>query len=208
MAQASKTGQAPETDVPASRADEASRADSASRADVGALITTHIRDVPDYPQPGVMFKDITPLLAEPAAFAQVVDALAGPYLDSAAGPVDKVAGIEARGFILAAPVALRLGAGFVPVRKKGKLPAATFEESYQLEYGSATIEVHQDAFMPGERVLIVDDVLATGGTARATANLVAKTGAEVAGIAVLMELSFLNGRAPLTGLDVRSLLTV
>ena len=179
-----------------------------SRADVGALITTHIRDVPDYPEPGVMFKDITPLLATSAAFAEVVDALAGPYLDSAGGPVDKVAGIEARGFILAAPVALRLGAGFVPVRKKGKLPSATFEESYQLEYGSATIEVHQDAFMPGERVLIVDDVLATGGTARATANLVAKTGAEVAGIAVLMELSFLNGRTPLTGIDVRSLLTV
>jgi adenine phosphoribosyltransferase len=167
------------------------------------LITSHVRDIPDYPNPGVLFKDITPLLAEPEAFGEVVDALAGTF-----GPVDKVAGIEARGFILAAPVALRLGAGFVPVRKKGKLPAATFEESYQLEYGSATIEVHQDAFEPGERVLIVDDVLATGGTARATANLVAKTGADVAGVAVLMELSFLNGRAPLEGIGVRSLLTV
>jgi adenine phosphoribosyltransferase len=105
-------------------------------------------------------------------------------------------------------VALRTGAGFVPVRKKGKLPAATHEESYQLEYGSAPLEVHQDAFAPGDRVLIVDDVLATGGTARATANLVAKTGAELAGIAVLMELSFLNGRQALGGLDVRSLLTI
>lgn len=167
------------------------------------LITSHVRDIADYPSPGVLFKDITPLLAAPEAFSEVVDALADTF-----GPVDKVAGIEARGFILAAPVALRLGAGFVPVRKKGKLPAATFEESYQLEYGSATIEVHRDAFAPGDRVLIVDDVLATGGTARATANLVTKTGADVAGIAVLMELSFLNGRAPLEGIGVRSLLTV
>ena len=171
--------------------------------DIAELITEHVRDVPDYPQAGVLFKDITPLLAEPTAFSAVVDALGTAF-----GPVDKVVGIEARGFILAAPVALRLGAGFVPVRKKGKLPAATFEESYQLEYGSATIEVHQDAFGPGDRVLIVDDVLATGGTARATASLVARTGAELAGIAVLMELSFLNGRQALSGLDVRSLLTV
>ena len=171
--------------------------------DIAELITAYVRDVPDYPQPGVLFKDITPLLAEPKAFAAVVEALA-----SAFGPVDKVAGIEARGFILAAPVALRNGAGFVPVRKKGKLPAATFAEEYTLEYGTAVLEVHQDAFAPGERVLIVDDVLATGGTARATANLVRKTGAEVAGIAVLMELSFLNGRDTLTGTPITSLLTV
>jgi adenine phosphoribosyltransferase len=170
---------------------------------IASLITEHVRDVPDYPKPGVLFKDITPLLAEPKAFSAVVDALGSVF-----GPVDKVAGIEARGFILAAPVALRTGAGFVPVRKKGKLPAATYEESYQLEYGSATLEVHKDAFAPGERVLIVDDVLATGGTARATANLVAKTGASLAGIVVLMELSFLNGRKALTDLDVRSLLVV
>ena len=170
-------------------------------SEIGRLITSHVRDIQDYPQPGVLFKDITPLLAEPKAFSAVVDALASSF-----GPVDKVAGIEARGFILAAPVALRNGAGFVPIRKKGKLPAATYEESYQLEYGSATLEVHQDAFAPGERVLVVDDVLATGGTARATANLVAKTGAELVGIAVLMELSFLNGRKALTDLDVRSLL--
>src|SRR5437762_6550498 len=130
------------------------------------LITTLIRDVPDYPQRGVVFKDITPLLGDGKAFAAVIDALAAIY-----GPVDKVAGIEARGFILAAPVACRLGAGFVPIRKQGKLPAATHTESYELEYGSATIEVHTDAFTPGERVLIVDDVLATGGTARAAAAL-------------------------------------
>ncbi|WP_300610362.1 adenine phosphoribosyltransferase [Trebonia sp.] len=170
---------------------------------IANLITSHIRDVPDYPQPGVLFKDITPLLGEPAAFIAVVDALADSF-----GPVDKVAGIEARGFILAAPVAYRTGAGFVPVRKKGKLPSATFAQEYQLEYGSATLEVHQDAFLPGERVLIVDDVLATGGTARATASLIGQSGAEVAGISVLMELSFLGGRSVLSGLDVRALLTV
>ena len=170
---------------------------------IASLITSHIRDVPDYPKPGVLFKDITPLLADPRAFAAVVDALATEF-----GPVDKVAGIEARGFILAAPVALRIGAGFVPVRKQGKLPSATFAQEYQLEYGTATLEVHQDAFAPGERVLIVDDVLATGGTARATASLVAQTGAEVAGISMLMELSFLNGRAALTGQNIHALLTV
>jgi adenine phosphoribosyltransferase len=150
-----------------------------------------------------VFKDITPLLGDGPAFAEVIDGLAATYPD-----VDKVAGIEARGFILAAPVACRLGAGFVPVRKKGKLPAATFSEDYQLEYGTATIEVHQDAFSPGERVLIVDDVLATGGTAHATADLVQRAGATVAGIAVLIELSFLSGRDKLPGLPVSALLTV
>jgi adenine phosphoribosyltransferase len=175
----------------------------ARQTDIASLITSHIRDVPDYPRPGVLFKDITPLLADPRAFAAVVDALATVF-----GPVDKVAGIEARGFILAAPVAYRIGAGFIPVRKQGKLPSATFAQEYQLEYGSATLEVHQDAFTPGERVLIVDDVLATGGTARATATLVSQAGAEVAGIAVLMELSFLSGRTAVAGLDLRALLTV
>jgi adenine phosphoribosyltransferase len=182
---------------------EASQEAEAQAADVARLIASHIRDVPDYPQPGVLFKDITPLLGEPKAFAAVVDALGAMF-----GPVDKVVGIEARGFILAAPVAYRTGAGFVPVRKKGKLPSATFAQEYKLEYGTATVEVHQDAFEPGERVLIVDDVLATGGTARATASLVERSAAEVAGIAVLMELSFLNGRSALSGLDVRALLTV
>jgi adenine phosphoribosyltransferase len=175
----------------------------AGQTDIASLITSRIRDVPGYPQPGVLFKDITPLLADPQAFTAVVDALSTSF-----GPVDKVAGIEARGFILAAPVAYRIGAGFVPVRKKGKLPSATFAEEYQLEYGTATLEVHQDAFSPGERVLIVDDVLATGGTARATASLVSQTGADVAGICVLMELSFLNGRSAIADLDLRALLTV
>ena len=167
------------------------------------LITTLVRDIPDYPQRGVVFKDITPLLADGQAFSAVVDALAAGY-----GPVDKVAGIEARGFILAAPVACRLGAGFVPIRKKGKLPGVTFAQDYDLEYGTATIEVLTDAFAPGDRVLVIDDVLATGGTARATTDLVHRTGAQVAGFAVLLELSFLNGRAKLPDLPVSALLAV
>jgi adenine phosphoribosyltransferase len=167
------------------------------------LITTLVRDIPDYPQRGVIFKDITPLLADGQAFRAVVEALAAAY-----GPVDKVAGIEARGFILAAPVACRLGAGFVPIRKKGKLPGATFAQDYDLEYGTAAIEVLTDAFEPGDRVLVIDDVLATGGTARATADLVQRTGAQVAGFAVLLELSFLHGRAKLPDLPVSALLTV
>ena len=167
------------------------------------LITTLVRDVPDYPQAGVVFKDITPLLADGKAFAAVIEALAETY-----GPVDKVAGIEARGFIFAAPVACRLGAGFVPIRKKGKLPGVTFAQEYDLEYGTATIEVLTDAFAPGERVLVIDDVLATGGTARATADLVQRAGAQVTGLAVLLELSFLNGRAKLADLPVSALLTV
>jgi adenine phosphoribosyltransferase len=175
----------------------------APSAGVAGLITRLVRDVPDYPQPGILFKDITPLLADADALDQVVGALAAGH-----GPVGKVAGIEARGFILAAPVALRMHAGFVPVRKQGKLPAARYAQSYDLEYGTATLEVHQDAFSPGERVLIVDDVLATGGTAQATAELVRRCGAEVAGIAVLLELGFLPGRSRLGGLDVRSLLVV
>jgi adenine phosphoribosyltransferase len=173
-----------------------------STPDVTSLILSRIRDVPDYPKPGILFKDITPLLADHAVFSAVVDELADG-LD-----VDKVAGIEARGFILAAPVAYHCGAGFVPVRKQGKLPAETFAESYDLEYGSATIEVHRDAFAPGERVLIVDDVLATGGTARATVELIRSTGAEVVGVAVLMELAFLKGRDRLTDVGVRSLVVV
>src|SRR6266705_5600832 len=167
------------------------------------LIRTRVRDIPDYPQRGVVFKDITPLLADGPAFRAVVDALAESY-----GPVDKVAGIEARGFILAAPVACRLGAGFVPIRKKGKLPGATFAQDYDLEYGTATIEVLTDAFDPSDRVLVIDDVLATGGTARAAAELVHRAGAQVTGLAVLLELSFLNGRARLADLPVTALLTI
>jgi adenine phosphoribosyltransferase len=188
-------------------------ADTAGQPDPGselaALITSRVRDIADYPKPGVMFKDITPLLADGAALRAVVAALAaGRRRRGEPGGVDKVAGIEARGFILAAPAALELGAGFVPVRKQGKLPGPTYAQTYDLEYGSATIEVHQDAFAPGERVLIVDDVLATGGTAAATAELVRKAGAEVAGIVVVLELSFLAGRDKLPGIPVRSLLVV
>jgi adenine phosphoribosyltransferase len=171
--------------------------------DVSRIITTLVRDVPDYPQPGVVFKDITPLLADGEAFSAVIDALATEF-----GPVDKVAGIEARGFILAAPVATRLCAGFVPVRKKGKLPGATLAEDYQLEYGTASVEVLTDAFTPGDRVLVIDDVLATGGTARATANLVHRAGARITGFAVLLELSFLGGRDKLGDLPVSALVTI
>src|ERR1700744_4016147 len=171
--------------------------------ELNRLITSRIRAVPDYPQPGVTLKDITPLLADGTAFNAVIDALAATY-----GPVDKVAGIEARGFILAAPVACRLGAGFVPIRKKGKLPGATYAEEYALEYGTATIEVQTDAFGPADRVLVIDDVLATGGTARASIDLVERSGAKVAGISVLLELSFLAGRAKLTDLPVTALVTV
>ena len=172
-------------------------------AEIAELIRARVRDIPDYPQPGVTFKDITPLLADGPALAAVVSALASGHEG-----VDKVAGIEARGFILAAPVAIQLGAGFVPVRKQGKLPGPTYAQSYDLEYGSATIEVHQDAFAPGERVLIVDDVLATGGTAEATASLVRRAGAEIAGVAVVLELTFLGGRAKLSGENLRVLLAV
>ena len=171
--------------------------------DIEAVITTHVRDVPGYPKPGVLFKDITPLLGDAEAFGDVVEAMAAAF-----GPVDKVVGIEARGFILAAPVAYEIRAGFVPVRKQGKLPAAAFVQKYDLEYGSAVLEVHQDAFQPGDRVLIVDDVLATGGTARATASLIQRAGAQVVGVAVLMELSFLKGREVISDLEVRSLLVV
>ena len=165
------------------------------------LLRDKIRDVPDYPRPGVLFKDITPLLADRDAFGMVIDAVGAGF-----GPIDKVTGIEARGFILAAPVACRLRAGFVPIRKQGKLPAPTYTQSYELEYGTATIEVHRDAFAPGERVLVVDDVLATGGTARAAVELVRRAGAEVAGISVLLELTALDGRVRLADVITRALM--
>ncbi|NEE01317.1 adenine phosphoribosyltransferase [Phytoactinopolyspora halotolerans] len=168
------------------------------------LLLSYIRDVPDWPEPGVMFKDITPLLRQPDVFAKTVDLLAA----AADGPIDAVVGIEARGFILGAPVANRLGAGFVPVRKEGKLPSDTSSASYELEYGQATIEVHRDAFTDGERVLIVDDVLATGGTVRATVDLVRAAGAEVAAVSILMELGFLHGRKKLLDVDVHVLLSL
>ncbi|WP_420813785.1 adenine phosphoribosyltransferase [Phytoactinopolyspora endophytica] len=168
------------------------------------LLLSHIRDVPDWPEPGIAFKDITPLLREPTALARTIELLAS----GAGGPVDAVVGIEARGFILGAPVAYRLGAGFVPVRKEGKLPSDTSAASYDLEYGQATIEVHRDAFTPGERVLIIDDVLATGGTVRATVDLVRAAGADVAGVSVLMELGFLHGRDKLPDVEVSTLLSL
>ena len=163
-----------------------------------------IVDVPDYPQPGVVFKDITPLLADHDGFTAVVNELAAAGRDPE-GVVDKVVGMEARGFILASPVALALGAGFVPVRKVGKLPRATHAVGYTLEYGEAVLEIHADALAPGERVLLVDDVLATGGTIAATRELVERCGGVVAGVAVLMELSFLNGREAIGDLPVTAL---
>jgi adenine phosphoribosyltransferase len=162
-----------------------------------------IRDVPDFPQEGVLFKDITPLLADPIAFSTVIDLIVVHF---GRGSVDKVVGIEARGFIIASPVAYHFGAGFVPVRKKDKLPWATESAEYALEYGAATLEVHTDAVRPGERVLIVDDVLATGGTAEATAGLIERIGGKVVGLAFLIELGFLKGRDRLEGHDLFTLL--
>jgi len=168
-----------------------------------------IADVPDFPEPGILFKDITPLLADHTALRAVIYALAAPGRDADGRPVvDKVLGMESRGFILGAPVALALGVGFVPVRKAGKLPRATYAVSYSLEYGEATLEVHQDALEPGDRVLLVDDVLATGGTARATIDLVGQCGGTVHAVAMLMELGFLSGRENLGDVALTSLLTV
>ena len=163
-----------------------------------------IRDIPDFPQKGIVFKDITPLLADENAFSSVIDLIVVHY---GRGNIDKVVGIEARGFILASPVAYHFGAGFVPVRKEGKLPWDTDREEYDLEYGKAVLEIHKDGIRPGERVLIVDDVLATGGTARATAELVQRLGGKVMGIACLIELSFLEGRKAVADYDFFSLIT-
>lgn len=171
-------------------------------ADLAARAAALVQDVPDYPTPGVLFKDITPLLADGPTFADVVR-----HLAEQSPPVDVVVGMEARGFILGAPVAFALGVGFVPVRKEGKLPRATLAGAYDLEYGSAVLEVHADTFAPGARVLIVDDVLATGGTAEATARLLELAGAEVVGMSFLMELAALDGRRKLAGRPVDALLT-
>jgi adenine phosphoribosyltransferase len=166
-------------------------------------------DVPDFPEPGVVFKDIAPMLANHEAFREVIEALADSGRDEAGSPiVDKVVGMEARGFILAAPVAMALGVGFVPVRKPGKLPWETCAVSYELEYGEATLEIQVDAIAEGERVLLIDDVLATGGTARATEQLVRECGGEVIGMAVLIELGFLAGRETLDDLPISSILSV
>jgi adenine phosphoribosyltransferase len=168
-----------------------------------SVLHDSVRDIPDFPKPGVVFKDITPLLADPAAFSTAVDAIVVSF---GRGTIDKVVGIEARGFIIAAPVAYHFGAGFVPLRKPGKLPYDTLSEGYDLEYGSETLEIHRDALAPGDRVLIVDDVLATGGTAAAACSLVEQTGATVAGLAFVIELEFLKGAARLEGYDFTSLL--
>ena len=162
-----------------------------------------IRDVPDFPRKGVVFKDITPLLADPAAFSTVIDTIVVHF---GRGNVDRVLGIEARGFIIASPVAYHFGAGFVPVRKAGKLPWKTRSENYELEYGAEVLEIHEDAVQPEERVLVVDDVLATGGTAEATAKLIEGLGAKVVGIAVIIELEFLKGRSKVADYDLLSLL--
>jgi adenine phosphoribosyltransferase len=173
------------------------------------LIAARVRDVADFPKQGVTFKDITPLLDDHAAFTAVVEALAEAGRDDAGTVVvDKVVGMEARGFILAAPVALSLGVGFIPVRKPGKLPWTTRAVGYDLEYGSETLEMHVDALDAGERVLVVDDVLATGGTAWATAQLVEQSGAVVHAFAMLMELSFLPGREAIGDLPLTVLHTV
>ena len=168
-------------------------------SDVDALRRL-VRDVPDFPQPGILFRDITPLLGDAAAFRAVVDALAAAYRG-----VEAVVAIESRGFILGAPIAYALGAGLVPVRKLGRLPSATLRAEYALEYGTNTLEIHRDAIQPGARVVIVDDLLATGGTVRAAANLVERLGGVIAGISVLAELTALRGRDLLAAYDVRSL---
>ena len=165
-------------------------------------IAAAIRNVPDFPKPGIQFKDITPVLADPRLLAGAIDLLTEPYKP---GAVDAVVGIDARGFIFAAAAALKLQAGFVPVRKKGKLPYQTHEQDYALEYGSATIAMHVDALQPDARVLLVDDLLATGGTAAAAVALMNKFGAQILEAAFLIELNFLNGRGKLKNLPVRSI---
>lgn len=160
------------------------------------VLSAHVRDVHDYPQPGVTYKDITPLLLDPVAFSTAIDVL---VMHFGRGTVDKVVGIEARGFILAAPVAYHIGAGFVPARKAGKLPGESRSVAYELEYGAERLEIHDDAIEPGDRVMIVDDVLATGGTASAAAELVEGLGGTVAGFGFLIELDFLAGAAKLVG---------
>ncbi len=164
----------------------------------------HVRDIPDFPKPGVVFKDITPLLAHAEAFHAAVDGIADRF---AGQRIDRVLGIEARGFIVAAPVAYRFGAGFVPVRKAGKLPWEIERQEYELEYGTDLLEIHRDAIQPGERVLVVDDVMATGGTAAATTRLVDKLGGEVVGLGFIIELAFLHGRDKIAGHEVVSLIS-
>ena len=166
-------------------------------------LTAHIRAIPDFPKPGILFRDITPLLAEPAAFATAIDLLAEPWQ---AGGIDAVAAVEARGFLFAGPLAVKLGVGIIPVRKPGKLPAETISYRYDLEYGSDTLEMHQGILAPKARVLVVDDVLATGGTAEACVRLIESAGATVTGCSFLVELGGLGGRERLTGQRIESVL--
>ena len=173
-------------------------------AAIADVIASRLRDIPDFPVPGVVFKDFTPLLSDGPAFRAVVQDISSRYV----GQVDVIVGIEARGFILGAAVAYELGLGFVPVRKAGKLPGQTHSAEYQLEYGSAVIEVHMDAFIAGARVLVMDDVLATGGTAAATCDLIERAGANVAAVEVVLELGFLNGRSKLPGRTVHAMLSL
>jgi adenine phosphoribosyltransferase len=163
----------------------------------------HIRHVPDFPRAGILFYDITTLLREPSGFKATIDIMSTPYMDQG---IDVVIGIESRGFILGGAVAERIGAGFVPIRKPGKLPAKALKESYDLEYGKDALEIHEDAVEPGQRILVVDDVLATGGTAAAATQLVKKLGGELHGLAFLIELLFLNGKERLAGERVYSVL--
>ena len=173
-------------------------ADQLARRD---LVLSLVRDVPDFPTAGILFKDITPVLADPGGLRAAIEAMSA-LLDGT--EVDVVAGVEARGFVLGAPMAMAAGTGFVPVRKAGKLPTATRSVTYDLEYGTAQIEVHADAFTPGQRVVVVDDLLATGGTAAAACELVEASGAQVVAVVFLLELGFLPGRERLVGRDVRS----
>jgi len=167
------------------------------------LIRSLIRDVPDFPKKGILFKDITPLLRDARGMAAVIDAMA----EQVPGRPDAIVGIESRGFIFGTPLATKLGCGFVPIRKPKKLPWKTYAQSYQLEYGTDTIEIHQDALQPGQKAVIVDDLLATGGTAEAAGKLVAKCGASVSAFLFVIELGFLDGRSKLPAGTVRSLLT-
>jgi len=167
-------------------------------------LKTYVRDIPDWPKEGVMFRDITPLLGNKESFKYAIDSIADHYKDK---NIDIVLGAEARGFILASALAYRLGCGFVPARKPGKLPYNTLSAEYELEYGVDSLEMHEDAIKPSERVLVVDDVIATGGTAAAKVKLVEQLGGTIVGVAFLIELSFLNGRSKLEGQDVFSLIT-
>ena len=168
-------------------------------------IETIIRDIPDFPEKGIIFKDITPVLKNPEAFKTVINMMCEPYRNK---QINGIAGIESRGFIFGSAMALELGCSFIPIRKKGKLPYKTIEESYSLEYGTATIEIHTDALSQGDKIVVVDDLLATGGTAAATVALIKKLGGEISGISFMIELAFLNGKDKLPADIVASLIKV